>query len=86
VIIEGAYLVRQNSPIRSNAEVDRAGHRIAVGRGSAYDLYLRRELKAATLVQAPTSPAVTDLFAFTFEDFTLEGYDPHPAIKAPVAV
>jgi polar amino acid transport system substrate-binding protein len=59
VIIEGAYLVRQNSPIRSNAEVDRAGHRIAVGRGSAYDLYLRRELKAATLVQAPTSPAVT---------------------------
>ncbi len=62
VIIEGAYLVRQNSPLRSNAEVDRAGHRIAVGRGSAYDLYLRRELKAATLVQAPTSPAVTDLF------------------------
>jgi thymidylate synthase len=32
------------------------------------------------------NPAVTDLFAFTFDDFTLEGYDPHPAIKAPVAV
>jgi thymidylate synthase len=32
------------------------------------------------------NPAVTDLFAFRFEDFTLEGYDPHPAIKAPVAV
>jgi thymidylate synthase len=30
--------------------------------------------------------AVTDLFAFQYEDFTLEGYDPHPAIKAPVAV
>ena len=29
---------------------------------------------------------VTDLFAFKFDDFTLEGYDPHPAIKAPVAV
>ena len=32
------------------------------------------------------NPAVTDLFAFKYEDFTLEGYDPHPAIKAPVAV
>ena len=32
------------------------------------------------------NPAVTDLFAFRFEDFELQGYDPHPAIKAPVAV
>lgn len=32
------------------------------------------------------NPAVTDLFAFKYEDFTLEGYDPHPAIKAPIAV
>jgi thymidylate synthase len=31
-------------------------------------------------------PAVRDLFAFRYEDFTLEGYDPHPAIKAPIAV
>ena len=31
-------------------------------------------------------PTVTDLFAFRYEHFTLEGYDPHPAIKAPVAV
>jgi len=32
------------------------------------------------------NPEVTDLFAFAFEDFTLEGYDPHPHIPAPVAV
>ncbi|MGP1718404.1 MAG: thymidylate synthase [Methylophilus sp.] len=32
------------------------------------------------------NPEVKDIFAFRFEDFTLEGYDPHPPIKAPVAV
>jgi len=32
------------------------------------------------------NPEVTDLFAFRFEDFTLEGYEPHPAIKGDVAV
>jgi thymidylate synthase len=32
------------------------------------------------------NPEVSDIFGFRFEDFTLEGYDPHPHIKAPVAV
>ena len=62
VIIEGAYMVRNDSPLRQNAEVDRAGQRVVVGKGSAYDLYLTRELKAATLVRAPTSPEVTAQF------------------------
>jgi polar amino acid transport system substrate-binding protein len=62
VQIEGAYLVTQNSPIRSNAEVDRQGVRVVVGAGSAYDLFLTRNLKQATIVRAPTSPAVTDMF------------------------
>lgn len=62
VVIEGAYLVPQGSPIRSNAEVDREGVRVAVGAGSAYDLFLSRNLKHAKIIRAPTSPAVTDMF------------------------
>lgn len=62
VVIEGAYLVRNDSPIKTNADVDRPGNRIAVGQGSAYDLYLTREVKAATLQRAPTSPTVVDYF------------------------
>ncbi len=62
VVIEGAYLVRQGSPIQRNEDVDRNGIRVAVGKGSAYDLYLSRELKQAKLERAPTSPAVVDFF------------------------
>ena len=62
VLIEGAYLVRAGSKLSANAEVDRAGTRVMVGKGSAYDLYLTRELKAASIVRAPTSPAVVDAF------------------------
>jgi polar amino acid transport system substrate-binding protein len=62
VMIEGAYVVRDGSPIRSNAEVDRAGHRIVVAKGSAYDLYLARTLKQAKLVHAPTTPQVVSFF------------------------
>lgn len=62
VLIEGFYLVRDGSPITSNAQVDRPGVTVAVGKGSAYDLFLTRELQHATLVRIPTSPAVVQGF------------------------
>jgi polar amino acid transport system substrate-binding protein len=62
VQIEGAYLVRSSSKLTANEQVDAKGHRIVVGRNSAYDLYLTRELKQAELVRTPTSNLVTDTF------------------------
>ncbi len=62
VLIEGSYMVRENSPLQDNAEVDRAGHRLVVGKGSAYDLFLTREIQHAQIVRAPSSPAVVETF------------------------
>ena len=62
VVIEGAYMVRQDSRIKSNDEVDRAGNRIVVGRGSAYDLYLTRNLKQAQIVRVQGSDKVVENF------------------------
>ncbi|WP_321887345.1 ABC transporter substrate-binding protein [Paraburkholderia bannensis] len=62
VLIEGFYLVRDDSPIRTNAQVDDARNRVAVGKGSAYDLFLTRELKAAEIVRAASSPTVVQTF------------------------
>lgn len=62
VLIEGFYLVRNVSPIVTHHDVDKPGNRVAVGKGSAYDLFLSRELKAARVVHAPTSPAVVQTF------------------------
>jgi polar amino acid transport system substrate-binding protein len=60
--IEGAYMVKASSPLKSNVEVDVAGTEIVVGKGSAYDLYLTREIKSATLLRAASSQAVIDDF------------------------
>ncbi|MFL5263155.1 MAG: ABC transporter substrate-binding protein, partial [Anaeromyxobacteraceae bacterium] len=62
VLIEGTYLVPDASPLRALEDVDRDGVRVAVGRGSAYDLFLTRALRRAALVRAETSAAALDLF------------------------
>ncbi|MGE4241170.1 ABC transporter substrate-binding protein [Ramlibacter sp.] len=62
VLIEGAYLVRNDSPLQANEEVDRAGHRVVVGKGSAYDLFLSRELKHAEIVRVALSQTVVREF------------------------
>lgn len=63
VLIEGTYMVPNGSALKRVDDVDRAGVRIAVGKGSAYDLYLTRTIKHATLVRAPSGDAAMEMFA-----------------------
>lgn len=62
VLIEGFYMVRDDSPIRTNAQVDVAANRVVVGKGSAYDLFLTRELQHAQIQRTPTSAGVVTEF------------------------
>nr|MBP6020954.1 transporter substrate-binding domain-containing protein [Burkholderiaceae bacterium] len=62
VIIEGTYMVRDDSPLQTVDQVDSAGVRVAVGKGAAYDLFLSRSLQHAEIVRAATSAAAIDLF------------------------
>ena len=62
VLIEGFYLVRNASPITTNAQVDLPGVKIVVGKGSAYDLFLTRNIKQAEIVRAESSQAVVRNF------------------------
>lgn len=78
VIIEGSYLVPSSSPLRNIEDVDRNGIHIAVGRGSAYDLYLTRTLKHAELVRAATSAAAID-------EFQARGLDVLAGVRQPLA-
>lgn len=75
VLIEGVYAVRGDAGLASNDDVDRAGVRIAVNKGAAYDLYLTRSLKAATLVRVEDA----------FEDFLRQRLEAVAGVKQPVA-
>ena len=59
VIIEGVYLVPKDSALKTVGDVDRAGVRVGVNKGSAYDLFLTRTLKQAQLVRGESG---IDLF------------------------
>jgi len=64
VLIYGEYMVPKDSNLKTVADVDQPGIRIAVGPNSAYDLFLTRKLKNATIVRADTGGgrAMIDLF------------------------
>jgi len=62
LLIEGCYLVGNDSHITTNEQVDTPGNRVMVGAGSAYDLFLTRTLKHAPIVRARTSPAVVETY------------------------
>ena len=60
--IEATYLVQPNSPLQSVGDVDRAGVRIAVRRGAAYDLWLERNIKHAAVLRSDSAEGPLDQF------------------------
>jgi polar amino acid transport system substrate-binding protein len=74
VLIEGVYLVRKDSPLQAIADVDRPGVRVAVNKGSAYDLYLTRTLKHAELVRGENG----------IELFLTKGLEAAGGVKQPL--
>jgi polar amino acid transport system substrate-binding protein len=77
VIIEGSYMVRADSPLRAIEDVDRPGVRIAVGNGSAYELFLSRTIRHAELVRASTG-------ALAIEQFLRDGLEVAAGVKSPL--
>ena len=77
VVIEGTYVVKDDSVYRHVSDLDREGVRIAVGKGAAYDLHLTRTLKHAELVRTSTS-------AGAMEMFLAEGLDAAAGVRQPL--
>jgi polar amino acid transport system substrate-binding protein len=63
VLIEGTYMVKTDSALQKVEDVDAPGLRIGVNPGAAYDLFLTRSLKNATLVRAEAGSSMLDLLA-----------------------
>ncbi len=59
---QGSFLVREGSFYLCNEDIDHKGVLIGVGQGSAYDLFLTRRMRHATLVRESTSPEVVNTF------------------------
>ena len=76
VLIEGVYMVPKDSKLKTVADVDRSGVRIGVNKGSAYDLYLTRTLKAATLMRGDDGVAL----------FIKDKLEAAGGVKQPLAV
>jgi polar amino acid transport system substrate-binding protein len=74
VAIEGRYMVRDDSPVARAADMDQPGMRIAVGEGSAYDLFLTRTLRHAQLLRQPTAAAA-------FAQFMEQGLDAAAGVR-----
>ncbi len=73
-VIEGVFAVPHDSPLLAATDVDRAGVRVGVKEGSAYDLYLTRTLVHATVVRGPEGTTV----------FTDEGLEVAAGIRQPI--
>jgi polar amino acid transport system substrate-binding protein len=78
VVIEGGYLVRDGSVYRDVADVDQAGTRIAVAKGSAYQLFLARSIRSAKLVQFESGVEA-------FARFERDHLEVLAGVKAPLA-
>jgi polar amino acid transport system substrate-binding protein len=79
VLIEGNFVVRAASALKSMTDIDRPGARVAVAQGSAYDLFLTRTLKAATLVRSALGPE-------SMQRFVTENMEAAAGVRQPIVL
>ncbi len=77
VTLSGSFVVRTDSDLTRNEDVDQKGVRVVVGKGSAYDLYLSGALKNAEVVRVATSAAVV-------ATMVRDGYEVAAGVRQPL--